>query len=84
MWNVIVWLQQFKGSGNLLPRVLPGGRVGEDPGYEDEGVVPLPSTVNSLYSGDCKDLELVSSLASVRNSDSWFHSNSYKLVLRGI
>ena len=44
--------------------------MGEDPGYEDEGVVPLPSTVNSLYSGDCRDLELVFSLASVRNSDS--------------
>ena len=37
MKHVIVKLQQFKGGGNLVPRVLPGGRVGEDPGNEVEG-----------------------------------------------
>ena len=33
------------------------------------------STVTSLYSGHCRDLELVSSLARVRNSGSLFQSN---------
>ena len=33
------------------------------------------STVTSLYSGHCKELELVSSLARVRNSGSLFQSN---------
>ena len=43
-----------------------------------------PNTVNSLYSGDCRDLELVSSLASVRNSGSLFQSNVCNLFLAGI
>ena len=33
------------------------------------------STVTSLYGGHCRDLELVSSLARVRNSGSLFQSN---------
>ena len=32
----------------------------------------IPSTVNSLYSGHCRDLKLVSSVARVRNSGSLF------------
>ena len=36
---------------------------------------PLFTTVNSLYSGNCSDLKLVSSLARVRNSGSLFQSN---------
>ena len=41
-------------------------------------------TVNSLYSGHCRDLELVSSLARVRNSGSLFQSNVCILFLPGI
>ena len=44
----------------------------------------LRITVNSLYSGHCRDLELVSSLASVRNSGSLFQSNICNLFLPGI
>ena len=33
------------------------------------------NTVNSLYSGHCRDLKLVSSVARVRNSGSLFQSN---------
>ena len=40
--------------------------------------------VNSLYSGHCGDLELVSSLARVHNSRSLFQSNICKLFLPGI
>ena len=43
-----------------------------------------PITVNSLYSGHCRDLELVSSLARVRNSGSLFQSNVCILFLPGI
>ena len=42
------------------------------------------NTVNSLYSGHCGDLELVSSLARVHNSGSLFQSNICKLFLPGI
>ena len=38
-------------------------------------------TVNSLYSGHCRDLELMSSLARVRNSGSLFQSNVCNLFL---
>ena len=41
-------------------------------------------TVNFLYSGHCRDLELVSSLARVRNSGSLFQSNVCNLVFPGI
>ena len=41
-------------------------------------------TVNSLYSGHCRDLELVSSVATVRNSGSLFQSNVCNLFLPGI
>ena len=41
-------------------------------------------TVNSLYSGHCRDLEVVSSLARVRNSESLFQSSVCKLFLPGI
>ena len=37
-------------------------------------------TVNSLYSGHCRDLELVSSLARVRNRGRLFQSNICKLL----
>ena len=42
------------------------------------------TTVNSLYSGYYRDLELVSSLARVRNSGSLFQSNVCNLFLPGI
>ena len=42
------------------------------------------NTVNSRYSGHCKDLELVSSFARVRNSGSVFQSNVCSLFLPGI
>ena len=41
-------------------------------------------TVNSFYSGHCRDLEVVSSLARVRNSGSLFQSNVCNLFLPGI
>ena len=41
-------------------------------------------TVNSLYSGHCRDLEVVSSLVRVRNSGSLFQSNVCNLFLAGI
>ena len=41
-------------------------------------------TVNSLYSGHCRDLKLVSSVARVRNSGSLFQSNVCNLFLPGI
>ena len=44
----------------------------------------IPSTVNSLYSGHCRDLKLVSSVARVRNSGSLFQSNVCNLFLPGI
>ena len=40
-----------------------------------------PGTVNSLYTGPSRDLELVSSLARVRNSGSSFQSNVCKIFL---
>jgi len=43
----------------------------------------LTNTVNSLYCGHCGDLELVSSLARVRNSGSLFQSNVCNLFLPG-
>ena len=42
------------------------------------------NTVNSLYSGHCRDLKLVSSLARVRNSGSLFQSNVCNLFFPGI
>ena len=44
----------------------------------------LPYTVNSLYSGHCRDLKLVSSVARVRNSGSLFQSNVCNSFLPGI
>ena len=41
-------------------------------------------TVNFLYSGHCSDLEVVSSLARVRNSGSSFQSNVCNLLLPGL
>ena len=41
-------------------------------------------TVNSIYCGHCRDLELVSSLARVRNSEGLFQSNVCNLFLPGI
>ena len=41
-------------------------------------------TVNSIYCGHCRDLELVSSLARVRNSESLFQSNVCNLFSPGI
>ena len=38
-------------------------------------VIVTNVTVNSFYSGHCRDLELVSSLARVCNSGSLFQSN---------
>ena len=40
-------------------------------------------TVNPLYSGHCRDLELVSSLSIVRNSRSLFQSNAFNLFFAG-
>ena len=40
--------------------------------------------VNSLYSGHCRDLKLVSFVARVRNSGSLFQSNVCNLFLPGI
>ena len=45
--------------------------------YEDLNT----NTVNSLYSGHCRDLELVSSIARVRNSGSLYQSNACNLFL---
>ena len=42
------------------------------------------NTVNSHYSGHCKDLELVSSFARVRNSGSVFQLNVCSLFFPGI
>ena len=42
------------------------------------------NTVNSLYSGHCRDLKLVSFVARVRNSGSLFQSNVCNLFLPGI
>ena len=44
----------------------------------------LVYTVNSLYSGHCRDLKLVSSVARVRNSGSLFQSNVCNSFLPGI
>ena len=44
----------------------------------------VTTTVNSLYCGHCGDLELVSSLARVRNSGSLFQSIICNLFLPGI
>ena len=44
----------------------------------------VTTTVNSLYCGHCGDLELVSSLARVRNSEGLFQSNVCNLFLPGI
>ena len=48
---------------------------------EVEGTKACPNTVNSLYSGHCWDLKLVSSVARVRNSGSLFQSNVCNLFL---
>ena len=42
------------------------------------------NTVNSFYSGHCRDLESVSSLVGVRNSGTLCQSNICKLFLPGI
>ena len=42
------------------------------------------NTVNFLYSGHCRDLKLVSSVARVRNSGSLFQSNVCNFFLPGI
>ena len=42
------------------------------------------STVNSLYSGHCQDLELLSSLSRVHNSGTLFQSNICNLSFPGI
>ena len=47
-------------------------------------ILILGTTVNSLYSGHCRHLELVSSLARVRNRRSLFQSNFCRLFLPGI
>ena len=44
----------------------------------------LINTVNSLYRGHCRGLELMSSLARVRNSGSLLQSNVCNLFLPGI
>ena len=44
----------------------------------------LPYSVNCLYSGHCRDLELMSSLARVRNSGNLFQSNICNLFFPGI
>ena len=43
----------------------------------------MRTTVNSLYSGHCRDLQLVSSLARVRSSGSLFQSNVCNLFFAG-
>ena len=48
---------------------------------EVERTKACPNTVNSLYSGHCWDLKLVSSVARVRNSGSLFQSNVCNLFL---
>ena len=45
---------------------------------------PHRHCVNSLYSGHCRDLELVSSLARVHDGESLFQSNVCNLFLPGI
>ena len=47
-------------------------------------ILILETTVNSLYSGHCRHLELVSSLVRVRNRRSLFQSNFCSLFLPGI
>ena len=42
------------------------------------------STVNFIYSGQCRDLALVSSLVRVRNSGSLFQSNICNIFWPGI
>ena len=42
------------------------------------------NTVNSLYSGHCRDLKLVSSVARVRNSGSLFQSNVCNFFARNL
>ena len=44
---------------------------------------PLDSTVTSLYSGHCRDFELVSSLARAHSSESVFQSNVCNIFCRG-
>ena len=44
----------------------------------------LSTTVNFLYSRQCRDLELTSSLARVRRSWSLFQSNISNIVLQDI
>ena len=47
------------------------------------GCCSSKNTVNSLYSGHCRDLELVSSLARVRKSGTLFQSNVCNLFFAG-
>ena len=44
---------------------------------------PLDSTVTSLYSGHCRDFELVSSLARAHSSESLFQSNVCNIFCGG-
>ena len=46
-------------------------------------VIVTNVTVNSFYSGHYRDLELASSLARVRNSESSFQSNVRNLFFPG-
>ena len=46
-------------------------------------ILVLLNTVNSLYSGQCRDLELVSLLARVRKSESLFQSILCNFFYRG-
>ena len=48
----------------------------------EKKLLSCSSTVNSLYSGHCRDLELLSSLARVRYSGNLFQSNICKIMRR--
>ena len=46
-------------------------------------ILVLLNTVNSLYSGQCRDLELVSSLEGVPNSETFFSQTFVICFYRG-
>ena len=48
----------------------------------EKKLLSFSSTVNFLYSGHCRDLELLSSLARVRYSGTLFRSNICKIMRR--
>ena len=68
---------------------IPGRRTGSK---KHDSLVPPPpleninkfQTVNSIYSGHCRDLELVSTLARVSNGGSLFQLNISNTFLLGI